>query len=349
MRRNYPQTSSFTQGDVAVLLAVGSKAVPKQGALKAGDEGVKQLVELKESTETVSLAQVFSNQQQGQSSIESLLRSDGLPPVPAPMTGHPSVVQYELIPEIEQTYGEECVSYFSLLFVVNPALQGPDSNSALLFFRSPPLAIPADHSSKRRIERCPLCPVISLPLLLLLFCAGLSFDLVSFLLGFLLCFSFSLLPPHFASNSRVCFFPFCCPAPCQRRYLMTSRPRGVDNVRLLDGKSLIPRNRPFPFTPVLCFHESLCELAISFFVFYFLQHLPAVMGRELSVCTICQRTVWEPVVTREREREIDDVCDELFLTADLAPDTNFPDQLITRVDIPKADDGMAQLGVHRRE
>jgi hypothetical protein len=67
------------QADVAGLLTVGNQTAPKDDVLQIGESGTKQLVELKEQGEEHGLASKF---QESQGSVESVLGSDGLPPLP---------------------------------------------------------------------------------------------------------------------------------------------------------------------------------------------------------------------------------------------------------------------------
>jgi hypothetical protein len=97
VRRQYPQLSTVTQGDVVALLSVGSKASPKDEVLQLGDAGKKQLVAVKEEGEKGGLS-MFFEKQKGVSA--SVLGEGGLPPMPpSPMGAKP----YTLMRD--QSYG----------------------------------------------------------------------------------------------------------------------------------------------------------------------------------------------------------------------------------------------------
>jgi hypothetical protein len=97
MRRNYPKTSTITQGDVVALLSVGSKAAPRDDVLQLGAAGANQLVKVKAEGEKGGLA-VFLEQKKGLGA--SVLGEGGLPPLPPTAVG---AKPYTLMKE--QSYG----------------------------------------------------------------------------------------------------------------------------------------------------------------------------------------------------------------------------------------------------
>jgi hypothetical protein len=80
VRRAYPRLSVVNQADVVGLLTVGSKANPKDGVLKVGDAGSKQLMEIKEEGEK-GLATFFGKDKRN---MLGVFGKDGLPPFPVP-------------------------------------------------------------------------------------------------------------------------------------------------------------------------------------------------------------------------------------------------------------------------
>ncbi|KAI6714330.1 hypothetical protein PZA11_007823 [Diplocarpon coronariae] len=77
-RRNYPQLSFVTQGDVVGLLSLGSQSKPKRELI--GEAGTQALVEAKKEGETGLAA--FFTKEGGKGTLEQLGR-DGLPPLPS--------------------------------------------------------------------------------------------------------------------------------------------------------------------------------------------------------------------------------------------------------------------------
>lgn len=69
------------------LLTVGSQAEPKE-ALASGDEGTRQLVQLKKMGEEKGLSALFQTEDDGGrrrlQRVKSVLGKDGLPPLPCP-------------------------------------------------------------------------------------------------------------------------------------------------------------------------------------------------------------------------------------------------------------------------
>lgn len=94
-RRAYPRPSVISQGDVIGLLTVGSKAAPKEEVLRIGEEGTKQLAEVKQDGEERGLA-VFFEENKG--SLATAF--NGLPPKPVNL----SSTRYSLLDEEEQAY-----------------------------------------------------------------------------------------------------------------------------------------------------------------------------------------------------------------------------------------------------
>jgi hypothetical protein len=90
VRRNYPQLSVFSQGDVAGLLTFGNKQAPKEDVLQLGEAGEKQLIAAKQEGEEKGLAAHF---EKDKSSVKSVLGPDGLPPLPARLN---NLAKYEL-------------------------------------------------------------------------------------------------------------------------------------------------------------------------------------------------------------------------------------------------------------
>ncbi|KAI4160294.1 MAG: hypothetical protein LQ342_005886 [Letrouitia transgressa] len=78
IRRSYPRLSVVNQADVVGLLSVGSKADPKEDVLQIGDEGAKQLVEVKQEGEK-GLARYLEKENQ---SLSNVLGANGMPPFP---------------------------------------------------------------------------------------------------------------------------------------------------------------------------------------------------------------------------------------------------------------------------
>lgn len=98
MRRSYPKLSTVTQGDAVALLTVGSAASPSPRLL-AGEEGMKQLVAVKQEGEK-GLATYFESEKGA-----AVLGENGLPPNP-PAFGSQSNVKYE---EGPRSYSEAYV------------------------------------------------------------------------------------------------------------------------------------------------------------------------------------------------------------------------------------------------
>jgi hypothetical protein len=101
VRRSYAPPSAVSQGDVVALLSVGSKANPKDGALKIGNAGKQQLVALQEEGNTKGLATLLA---QEKNLGKEFLGKGGLPPNPVPFERN-DVKQYKLLRD--QTYGDE--------------------------------------------------------------------------------------------------------------------------------------------------------------------------------------------------------------------------------------------------
>jgi hypothetical protein len=96
-RRQYPQLSTVTQGDVVALLSVGSKAVPNEQVLQIGEAGKKQLVMVKQEGEQTGLAAYFQKERNLGAAV---LGQDGLPPVaPSLNLEKKTVRQYPLLDE----------------------------------------------------------------------------------------------------------------------------------------------------------------------------------------------------------------------------------------------------------
>lgn len=101
VRRNYAIPSAISQGDVVALLSVGSKANPKDDVLKLGEEGNKQLVEVKQEGESKGLASYFEKEK---GVWKGVLKEDGLPPLPSGLSTTPMGERsYELVKD--QSYG----------------------------------------------------------------------------------------------------------------------------------------------------------------------------------------------------------------------------------------------------
>lgn len=100
VRRQYPQLSAVTQGDVVALLTVGSKANPTKELI--GEPGQKQLIAVKEEGEK-GLAAFFDKEK---SVSANVLGPDGLPPLPSGLsTMKGGKKDYELLQD--QSYGEK--------------------------------------------------------------------------------------------------------------------------------------------------------------------------------------------------------------------------------------------------
>ncbi|KAI9883930.1 MAG: hypothetical protein M1823_004274 [Watsoniomyces obsoletus] len=85
-RRAYPRLSFVNQADVVGLLSVGSKATPKPGRELIGEQGAKELMEVKKEGEQFGLARLLE-QKNGKGEIARLvLGEDGLPPFPSGVT-----------------------------------------------------------------------------------------------------------------------------------------------------------------------------------------------------------------------------------------------------------------------
>ncbi|RVX71762.1 hypothetical protein B0A52_03946 [Exophiala mesophila] len=104
VRRAYPTLSTVTQSDAVGLLSYGSAADPSPKLL-TGDEGAKQLVEVKQTGEK-GLATFFESQQaKGAAGVSSILTNGGLPPNPvAVRSKHLKAEKYEIG---QTSYGEE--------------------------------------------------------------------------------------------------------------------------------------------------------------------------------------------------------------------------------------------------
>lgn len=92
------------QADVVGLLTVGSAAQPAEGKLAVGEEGMKQLVAVREEGEKKGLAAFF--EREGEGAMEKVRGLDGMPPLPPGqhMPDRPSAKRYLL--EEEQSYGD---------------------------------------------------------------------------------------------------------------------------------------------------------------------------------------------------------------------------------------------------
>ena len=102
-RRSYPQLSTVSQADAVGLLAVGSQTNPKHEILQIGEAGEKQLVALKEQGQERGLAGLFESDK---TSIQGVLRDNGLPPTPCSMNTTPQPVQSKYELGQEQAYPE---------------------------------------------------------------------------------------------------------------------------------------------------------------------------------------------------------------------------------------------------
>lgn len=79
------------------LLSVGSKAAPKDDVLKLGEEGSKQLVQVKQEGDSTGLAAYFEKEK---GVWKGVLKEGGLPPLPSGHNTTPSgVKQYVLLEE----------------------------------------------------------------------------------------------------------------------------------------------------------------------------------------------------------------------------------------------------------
>ncbi|KAI9734879.1 MAG: hypothetical protein M1834_001959 [Cirrosporium novae-zelandiae] len=99
-RRNYPKLSVMKQGDVAGLLSVGSKALPREDVPLVGEEGAKQLIAVEKEGQEKGLAAHFVKDPE---SVERILGPDGLPPLPGSW-GAKEMKKYELLEEEEQSF-----------------------------------------------------------------------------------------------------------------------------------------------------------------------------------------------------------------------------------------------------
>lgn len=98
VRRAYPKLSTVTQGDAVGLLSLGSAADPSPKLL-AGDEGAKQLVEVKEQG-SKGLAAFFEKEK-----ATAVLGEGGLPPRPVAVRSKLNTAEkYEIG---RTSYGEE--------------------------------------------------------------------------------------------------------------------------------------------------------------------------------------------------------------------------------------------------
>jgi hypothetical protein len=100
VRRQYPQLSAVTQGDVVALLTVGSKASPTKELI--GESGQKELIAVKEEGEK-GLAAFFEKEKDASVNV---LGADGLPPLPSGLsTTKDGKKDYELLQD--QSYSEK--------------------------------------------------------------------------------------------------------------------------------------------------------------------------------------------------------------------------------------------------
>lgn len=99
-RRQYPRAGVIRQPDVVALLTVGSAKSPKEDVLQIGDAGKKQLVALKEESET-GLSAFFEKQK---AAGVSVLAPNGLPPLPPSRHPHSNGKRYDMLDQ--QSYGE---------------------------------------------------------------------------------------------------------------------------------------------------------------------------------------------------------------------------------------------------
>ncbi|KAI9801364.1 MAG: hypothetical protein M1825_003343 [Sarcosagium campestre] len=79
-RRSYPRLSVVSQADVVGLLTVGSRASPREDVPLIGEEGAKQLVQVRQEGEEKGLAQLF---EKDKGVMAGILGPGGLPPMPA--------------------------------------------------------------------------------------------------------------------------------------------------------------------------------------------------------------------------------------------------------------------------
>ena len=116
IRRNYPQLSVIKQTDVVGLLSVGSKSNPKDDVLQIGDEGIKQLGQVKQDGEEKGLATFFEN---GKKSTVSIFGPNGLPPFPSGMSRTSPVGgrRYVMDADREEGYPHEYVKIIQLKFL----------------------------------------------------------------------------------------------------------------------------------------------------------------------------------------------------------------------------------------
>jgi hypothetical protein len=98
-RRNYPQLSVITQGDVVGLLTVGSEAQPKDDVLQLGDAGAKQLIAVQTEGQKSGLPAFFGKDK---AAVKAVLGPGGLPPMPTNLGQNMSGKSYTL--NKEQTY-----------------------------------------------------------------------------------------------------------------------------------------------------------------------------------------------------------------------------------------------------
>lgn len=106
VRRSYPQLSTIRQADAVGLLSVGSQAAPKDDILKIGEAGTQQLVAVKEQGEERGLAALF---ERDQTSIQSVLGANGLPPRPANINPVSQASQSKYVLGTENGYPEKYV------------------------------------------------------------------------------------------------------------------------------------------------------------------------------------------------------------------------------------------------
>ncbi|KAI9643108.1 hypothetical protein NHQ30_008843 [Ciborinia camelliae] len=97
-RRNYPQLSFVAQGDVVGLLRLGSEDSPNANRLLVGEQGVRDLVAVKEQGKE-GLAVFFREGVEGGKSALELLGKGGLPPTPSGVSLTEGADKYHLTEE----------------------------------------------------------------------------------------------------------------------------------------------------------------------------------------------------------------------------------------------------------
>ena len=153
IRRSYPRLSVVKQADVVGLLAVGSKANPKDDVLQLGDAGAKQLIEVRQEGEK-GLAHIFAKDK---SSISSVLGNGGMPPFPpganraSPQGGK----QYVMDADRENGYPEEyLLSSLKSTTCANTAVQISMSNVCLrISFIGVPNGVKVDKTIAARLDK----------------------------------------------------------------------------------------------------------------------------------------------------------------------------------------------------